>query len=137
MFMSKFRKELFENDNLAITLRKICRVMGIKLPRKFKSIADEINNDLVLQLDSVKPGAILFILHDNVRLESYIEKSIENGVKVIFVGKKEFERSGLKIKEYPCILMEDKINQVGELFSQIKLHYNPKTIAINMIQKLL
>lgn len=132
LFKGKKEQDIFVNGEMQITLRKMCGVMGIKLPREFKTVADNVCNDIVLMDDAVKKGSIYIILHDRVNglLERSIKKATKKGASAIFVGKNEFKTCGLNSSDYPCIFMEDKINQVGGFLNHIKSYYGPKTITI-------
>ncbi len=133
MFFLKSKvDDIFINGEMQITLRKMCDIMGIKLPREFKEVADNVCNDIVLMDNDVKEGSIYIILHDKTHslLETSMKKAAAKGASAIFVGKKEFKTCGLNSKDYPCIFMGDKLNEVGAFFNHIKSYYGPKTISI-------
>lgn len=112
------------------TLKQICKLMDIEVPEKFKKIANEKNENLTLTEKRLKPGGILFCMFENVKLKSYLDRMISMGAKVIFVDREEFEQSGLNLEEYPCILMDNKIEQVGNVFGSIRDMFDAKVVSI-------
>ena len=116
-----------------ITIRKICKIMGIPVPKRFVKIQDEINNDIVLGPTALmKKDCIYFYLYnDDENFVSYLKKAKKVKAKAIFVEKSMFESLGLSLRKYPnAILLDDKIEQIGAVYSAIKDSYDLKTVTI-------
>lgn len=130
--MKLFRRnsKIIINGKKALTLHKICKLMDISVPRKFKSIQNQINNDITLIHTKIKAGSIYIILDDDINVKKRIELAVQKGAKVIFVDEKDFISSALDVDEYPVILMNDKINQVGRLFAAIRNSYDANVVSI-------
>lgn len=112
------------------TLREICALMNIEVPERFLDIADEKNDNLTLTDKTLKPGGIMFNLFEGINVERSLKRYIEKGAKVVFLDRKAFEKSGLNIEEYPCILMDDKVEQVGNVFSSMRDMFDAKVVSI-------
>ena len=118
------------NKDRRFTLREICTLMGIELPERFNDIADEKNENLTLTEKSLRPGGIIFNLFEGINVKSMINRAVAKGAKVIFLDREDFEASGLKLEDYPCILMENKVEQVGNVFATMRDMFDAKVVSI-------
>ena len=130
MFGFRREKAMVINGEKEITLRKICAAMGIAVPNKFRGIQDTVNNNITLIASKITEGSIYINLDDHINVKKTLDNAVKKGAIAIFIDEKEFINSGINIDEYPCILMNNKIEQVGNVFSQIRDSYNAKIVAI-------
>ncbi len=130
MFNFIKKKSLQINKNVNLNLHKICDIMGVALPFRFRKIADRSNNDLVMDIKSIKSGSICFYMFEEGNLRKNLKSAVNKGVEVVFVGKDTLEKSDVKEREFPIIVLENRMEQVGKLFSTIRKSYKAKTVAI-------
>lgn len=123
-------KKFIVNGKKTITLRKICDEMDITVPAKFDAIKNKVNNNLTASPKRISKGSFYFILRDKIQLKKEIEGAVKKGAEVIFVDKKEFDAHGLNENNYPVVLLDKKIKQIGAVYSKIRLEYPAKAIGI-------
>lgn len=125
------RNKIMLNGQLNLTLKKICSIMGVKVPPALKHMANQVNNDVVMTTKRAKPGSIYFMMFgDDVDLKKNLNLAVKRGASVIFVDKKMFEKSKIKKNKYPVILLDNRLEQVGKFFSAVRKSYDIKTVAV-------
>lgn len=79
-----------------ITLKKLCDIMGVSVPARFREIENSINNNVTASPKRVKAGGIYFLMLSNVNIKKHLDDAISKGAKVIFIDKKDFKKNWLK-----------------------------------------
>lgn len=139
--LTREQKKIFCNnkysfDNTKITLKSLCDGLGIKIPKKFKKIADEPQT-VAFRSKRVKPGDICLIIRSaeefkasGMTSKDQYELAIQNGAKIVIMGKNDFKKTGLNEKKLPVILMDNNNERILHLFSSIRKQQNAKVVMI-------
>lgn len=125
---------LNEEGNREITLQKICDIIDVPVPEKFKKIKDKIQNEITVRLERTTKGCYLFRINrldEGVEgLNEFIPNAVKQGVAVIFVDEEQYYEGGFDKKDYPLVPVPDIIDRCGRFFAYIKDLNDVKTIAV-------
>ena len=69
------------------SLKEICKIMGIKCPKQFKTISDIQRDNITLKKDKVTKGAIFFAGYDEIEDNKYFDNIVQKGAEIIFVDQ--------------------------------------------------
>ena len=108
-----------------ITLGKICEICresgNVYYDERFSHLKNKVNNDIVFKRKAVERGSIVVLYHGNTgNLQKKMDDCKEKGAAAILVPKKAFEEAGLDPNDYPCILLDNFIVQIGDIFAKIR-----------------
>ena len=131
-----FMKELPDMEPKHISLRDICGGLGIEVPEKFMDIADD-EQKIAFRSKAVKKDDVCLIIRSAEEFEAWLmttqrqyEEAIENGAKLIIMGRKAFENAGLDEKNFPVILVDDIDERVLKFFSIFRAKQKAKVIML-------
>lgn len=139
--LSDLNREIFcddvvEFDNKSVTLRKMCKYLGVELPEEYEDIADEPQT-VAFRSKRVRPGDICLIIRSaedfeikSLTTKDQYELAIEKGAKLIIMGKKDFEKYNLKKENFPVILIDNNNERILRLFSIIRRQQKAKVVMI-------
>lgn len=131
-----FTKDMPDISPKKITIRNICLALGIVCPEEYVSIADEPQK-LVFRSKNVKPGYVCLIIRSAEEFEAVAittqgqyEQAVENGAKIIIMGRKAFYDAGLDEKAHPVILVDDIDERVLRFFSIFRARQKAKVVML-------
>lgn len=123
-------------DSKKMTIRNVCQGLGIGVPVEYEMIADEVRK-LTYRSKNVKAGDICLIIRSAEDFEAgrmttrkQYEQAVENGAKVIIMGKEAFYAAGLNEKDYPVILVDNINERILKFFSIFRARQKAKVIMI-------
>ena len=123
-------------DNNNVTLRVLCDALGIELPAKYESIADEKQN-IAFRSKKAQAGDVCVIIRSAEEFETkqlttkdQYDIAIEKGVKLIVMGKQDFEKAGLNEDDFPVILMDYNNERILRLFSILRDQQKAKVVMV-------
>lgn len=131
-----FAEDLFNINSKKATLRVLCQGLGIKVPEKFEAIADD-KMKVKFRPEYVKEGDVCLILRSaedfgmkRTTSKDQYELSVENGAKLVIMGRQEFLNSGLNEEECPVILVDDINARILRLFAMVRKQHEEKMVMI-------
>ena len=130
--MSSIRQtdnNLIVDGKKCITLKKLCNIMGVAVPIRFRRIEDRINNNVTASPRRIKSGGIYFLMLSNVNVKKHLDDAMSKGVEAIFLDKKDFIKFGLNEKKYPVILVDNKV-RLSRAYASLSRGYPAKKICI-------
>jgi len=139
--LSEEQKQVYLSDkpeinNQKITLRNLCEGLGVAVPEKYESIADEPQRVAFRDKD-VKKGDICLILRSAEEFDSRLmttereyNRAIEYGAKMIIMGADDFHKAGLDEEKFPVILMDNSNERVLRLFSILREQQKAKVVML-------
>lgn len=123
-------------SNKRITLREICKGLGINVPEKFEQIADKTNT-MAFRSKYVKPGDICLIIRSAedfgtkaLTTRDQYRIAIEKGASLIIMGKQAFKKSQLKEKAFPVILIDNPNERVACFMEKLRAKQSGKVVMI-------
>ena len=118
------------------TLREICNGLGIAVPKKFQSIADE-ERGLSFRSKRVRKGDICLIIRSGEDFrtkqtptsEQY-KIAIETGASLIIMGKDSFKKAGLDENAFPVILVDNLNKRVAKYIATLRNRQRGKVVML-------
>lgn len=111
------------------SLKEICKIMGIKCPKQFKTISDIQRDNITLKKDKVTKGAIFFAGYDEIEDNKYFDNIVQKGAEIIFVDQSIYNSFDVD-KKFPIIVVDNLMNKQGKFFAYVRRKYKLRTIAI-------
>ena len=112
------------------TLREMCKIMKIKLPKEFISIADIERNSITLRKNEIIDGTIFFAGYDVVHENNFYDDLVKKGASIIFIDREDYNNYKPNSK-LPFIIVDNLMEKQGRFFYYVKKQYKiKKTIAI-------
>ena len=118
-----------KNIKKSFSIAEICEIMGIKVPKKVKSIQDIKCTNITLRRGDLDKGAVYFGGYDIIESSDYYDKIFEKGAVVIFMDPKNYKKFPPR-DDQPVILLKKYVKMQGKFFNYVKEQYNIPTIAI-------
>ena len=123
-------------SNKRITLREICKGLGINVPKKFENIADE-KSTVAFRSKYVKPGDICLIIRSaedfqsaSMTTKDQYNIAIKKGAKLIIMEKKAFKKAHLKKRKFPVILMDEADERIAGFIEKIREKQKGKVVMV-------
>ena len=125
-----------KTDGKNITLREICRCLGIEVPDKYKKIAKKPQT-LSFRSKRVRKGDICLIIRSGedffskqVSTKDQYDVAVEKGASLIIMGREAFENAGLSEEDFPVILMDDANERVADFISKLRQRQKGKVVMV-------
>lgn len=124
-------KQIVSNRHYEIiTLKKMCEIMQAEVPAALKSKELSPINQVLLRTSKLRKGSAYIMVWDDVDIKLTLKLALSKGADFIFISREKFEKSGLDEKDYPVILLDDELAQLGYFFSTVRKSYPATTVEI-------
>lgn len=131
-----FTDELPGIDTDISTLREVCKGLGIEVPSKYESIADE-KQMIQFRSEYVKTGDVCIIIRSAKELgmkkktsKDLYNLAIKNGAKLIIMSKEDFEECELSEEKFPVILADCMNERILRFFHILRNQHQEKVVMI-------
>lgn len=113
------------------TLSKLCAIMDEPVPEKFKSISDDVQNNVIMRVREHYDDGFYVFLSDKATVPLYWARIFCNrGARVIFIEKGVYDGLGEDRDNYPFFPMDNMYEKCGKVFNYIKSLVDVKTVAV-------
>lgn len=124
------KKIVANNHYEIITLKKMCEMMQVEVPAALKHKQSAKISQVLLRTGKLRKGSAYIMVWDDVDIPLTLDLALSRGADFIFISREKFESCGLKEEDYPVILLDDELAQLGYFFSTIRKSYPATTVEI-------
>lgn len=112
------------------TLKEICKIMKIKVPKELKDIENIPRSNFTLRKKDITKGTVYFGGGDFIEDSNYYQQLFDLGADIIFISEKEYKKYPPLKNDPRVIKIKKYIEKQGEFFNYYKEQYQIPTIAI-------
>lgn len=122
-----FQKIIYAKDSRKLTLRKICGIIGIEVPDRFKAVQDNPVPTVSISRNYAQKGDVNFIIHHSKYAIESCREVYKKGALAIFADQTVYNEVGPSL---PVIVLNDPASAAAKVGRYIRELYPAKTVCV-------